>query len=1011
MDDGRLKGGRLRTDGTGRGAGLRRLIGCLAGCIGVLLAALALTGAAARATPAEHAGHEPAIDLLHASWTAREGAPTAITAITQTPDGWLWIGGKSGLYKFDGVRFRRASGPQAPLHVDISAMGVLRDGRLWVGYLRGGVSLMEGEVLRHHTPGKAGLAPGMVTSAALDANGRLWLGTSRGLFYFDAGWHLAQAALAQAGERVHAIALDRNGVLWVRNEIGLFSLAAGGFRFERKFAAAGYGTLAAHRDGSLWTNIVNRPGLLLVTPPARGAPSRWRVPGMTSFVFDSEGAIWASTGDGVRRSPDAASQRPAQSASVERGLTGSLVAALFEDRENDFWVGTESGLDRFRKPRVQRLALPSYSSFSGRPIAAGPGASVWVDRFAVARPDAALRVLMREGARAVSALHRGADGIVWAAGDANLWALVNGRRRSIPRPPKVPATALVLNMAHDGAGALWVNYGIEGVHAWADGKWSMPAALESLRSPAVLALVADEAGRIWLGFTDGRIVRVNGGKLERLANGAVAPVGRVAQILPAGDAAWIGGENGLAHFDGRRFTRVVGAGGDPFTGITGLVMARDGALWINGIGGVSGIPKEELGRVVRAPDRQIRFERLDYRDGLRGVAGALYPLPSAVASEDGTLWISTLGGVYAFDPRTLPRNRIVPPVLIMGLASGAAAYAPVEGVRLPAGTAMLRIDFTALSFQAPERMMFRYRLDGVDTAWRDGTGERAAYYTNLGPGHYRFHVLASNNDGLWNETEASLGFDIAPQLTQTMWFRALSGLALVAALAGLYAWRAGQLARRYGEKLNERLEERERIARALHDTLLQGMQGLILKFQSVVKRLPREDRTRLGIEAILDQADAVMAQGRAEVMGLRSHVRQDCDLSDALAAYGASLQEAFGPAFALAETGSRRALAGPAAQDIHAIGREAIFNAYRHAGAARIEVELAWIDDAFCLTVRDDGVGMAPQTLQCGRKEDHWGLPGMRERAAGLSGVLALRNLPEQGLEVALRVPAARVYA
>jgi hypothetical protein len=394
--------------------------------------------------------------------------------------------------------------------------------------------------------------------------------------------------------------------------------------------------------------------------------------------------------------------------------------------------------------------------------------------------------------------------------------------------------------------------------------------------------VADKTGRMWLGFVDGKIALIANGKTALFGPTGGVSIGAVAQILPVQEKAWIGGENGLAFFDGHRFIPIVGKGAEPFTGITGLVFDRVHTLWINGSSGLSSISSTELQRALSKPGYQVRFDRLDYRDGLRGVAISIYPLPSATISDNGTLWFSTVGGVYAFDPERLARNLVVAPVVITGLRSMAAEYAPVDDLRLPAGTDMLRIDFTALSFQAPERMEFRYQLEGVDAEWRESIGDRSAHYTNLGPGHYRFRVAGSNNDGVWNEKEASLSFEIAPRPTQTMWFRSLCLIALLSLLVFLYFLRTRQLARRYGEKLQERLEERERIARALHDTLLQGMQGVILKFQSVTKRLNGEEQTRLGIEKILDQADVLMAEGRAEVLSLRSGVGLRANLAGGL---------------------------------------------------------------------------------------------------------------------------------
>jgi signal transduction histidine kinase len=230
-------------------------------------------------------------------------------------------------------------------------------------------------------------------------------------------------------------------------------------------------------------------------------------------------------------------------------------------------------------------------------------------------------------------------------------------------------------------------------------------------------------------------------------------------------------------------------------------------------------------------------------------------------------------------------------------------------------------------------------------------------------------------------------------------------------LVSAYFWRTRQIKHRYTEKLNERLEERERIARALHDTLLQGMQGLILKFHSMAKRLAHTDQTRLGIENILDQADVLMAEGRAELLSLRSHAESSDNLPEAVQKYGATLQEAFGAQFNVAVLGKVRGLERHVRQEIYAIGREAIFNAYRHASAGNIEVELVYDAKEFRLFVRDDGIGLSDDLLNEGNKAAHWGLPGMKERATCLAGSIELRNQKGSGAEIALRIPAARAYS
>jgi signal transduction histidine kinase/ligand-binding sensor domain-containing protein len=952
---------------------------------------------------------QPVIDLLHTSWTAQEGAPAGISGIAQTPDGWIWIGSNSGLYKFDGVRFLRITGRQGPMASHISNIGVLKDGRLWVGYVYGGVSIQDGDGMRHFPAVPGGLPTTLVYDAALDASGRLWLATAAGSFYFDSRWHPARLSSDLPDGRVYSFLLDRQGTFWVRSQAGVFALPHGANQFERKLRVAERGILAQHPDGSIWTNSEGNANLQLVKGPDQGAALKWNPTLLyIAFGFDRDGYRWIATDVGVVRAGPAGTDTTDHRTGFDHGLTGNIVSALFEDREQNFWVATENGLDRFRKPRLRALTLPTYALANARPLAGGQNGSAWVDRFFVAAPDAVPQEFAAYHGRGLTALYRAPDGTLWGGGSGEFWTRENGERRNIPLPSDIPGNTNIFALARDGAGALWVSFGRQGLRKWADGQWSKP---EGIPKPSPLATaVADPRGRLWLGFVGGQLALVDGGAVKSFDRDDGLAIGTVAQILPSGDSAWVGGENGLSYFDGKRFASVVGKGGEPFPGITGLVRARDGTLWINGSTGVSSIAPAELQRALREPGYPVRFGRLDYRDGLRGTASAVLPLPSASASDNGTLWFSTTAGTYGFVPGTLPRNAMAPPVFITSIRTDHAAYAPVGGVLLPAGTETLRLDFTALSYQAPERMEFRYQLDGVDRTWRENTGERAASYTNLGPGRYRFRVIASNNDGVWNNEGASITFEIAARPTQTVWFRAACIVLGLSILVSLYFWRVRQLRRRYSERMRERLGERERIARTLHDSFLQSVQALMMQFGLIKWELPVDHPMRLTIDRALDTADDVLSEGREHILALRLNHELSGDLEAALSGLGHILAPRHGARFVLQESGERRPLRAAAAAEAYAIGREALLNAFRHAGSDEVTVELRYTSSQFSLQVRDTGCGLNAEVYLRGQRPGHFGLVGMRERAHDVGGTLEIRSEAGKGTTVTLRLPAGSAY-
>jgi signal transduction histidine kinase/ligand-binding sensor domain-containing protein len=978
----------------------------------VLALAPCLWGAAG-AFPGAYASTAPqrpqaTAELAHSSWTAREGAPTGISGIAQTPDGWIWIGSTSGLYRFDGMRFLRATGPLAPMSSSISGLGTLGDGALWIGYKYGGVSLMQDGRMRHFRLEDDGKPAGTVFCATRDGAGRPWLATSRGLYYFDGRWRQPAPSANAPAERVYSLLFDRRGRLWARGETGVWALPKGGSRFVRMPGPHGHGAVMQHPDGSIWTTSIEMQGLHLLAGPDRGAPLAW--PGDIKagmFIFDRAGQAWVDSMGGVTR------LRPAgtRAAPGTDRLTELSANAFFEDREGNVWVGTENGLDRFRTVRVRPLSLPLYPGSNARPIAGGPGSGAWTDRMFAAAPGGPFRPFMPDApfTGMVTALYRTRAGAVWVGRNGSrLGILEEGELRDVPLPA-LPGKGIVYALAEDRDGAMWVSLGRYGLHRWRAGQWSAGGGMPELASFAASTIAADRAGRVWLGSVNDQLVLFEDGKIRRYGHLEGLAVGTVMQILPDGAGAWVAGENGLMHFDGRRFLAIGGRNGEPFAGITGMVFDTGGTLWLNGGNGISSIAPPELRRALDEPGHEVRFRRLDYRDGVAGTTSPIIPMPSAARSDDGTLWFSTTRGVYSLNPARLPHNALVPPVAILDLKSGSTVHAAAEGVRLPAGTETLEIDFTALSYQEPERMEFRYRLDGVDAEWRDSDGRRAAAYTNLAPGHYRFRVIASNNDGIWNTNGAALSFEIVPTPTQTVWFRVLCGAAGAGLLAALYAWRTRRLARRYGERLRERLAERERIARALHDTLLQSMQALILRFHGVAKRLPAGSEAQRGIEDILDQADKVMTEGRNELLNLRNS-RGD-DIGHMLARFGESLQEQFGPPFKLVATGTARTIDAGAREEVYWIGREALFNAYQHARAGHVEAEIVYGDESFGLFVRDDGAGMPDDVGPDGSKEGHWGMAGMRERARALGGKLEIWSRSDLGTELALQLPAQRVYA
>jgi signal transduction histidine kinase len=488
-------------------------------------------------------------------------------------------------------------------------------------------------------------------------------------------------------------------------------------------------------------------------------------------------------------------------------------------------------------------------------------------------------------------------------------------------------------------------------------------------------------------------------------------VGNVTAIYAQGKHVWVGGELGFARFDGTRFVPVLSASGNPFTGVSGIVGTNNGDLWLNAIGGIAHVPAQEVERMIRDPDYRVRFDTFDSLDGVSGSPIQLRPLPSALQTTDGRLWFVMSDGLVWIDPTHLVRNALAPPVTIWSISSGGKQYPNLGAeLRLPVHTTSLQIDYTAGSLTVPERVHFRYKLEGSDRESQDVANRREALYTNLVPGRYTFRVNASNNDGVWNNTGTFANITIIPAFNQTKWFYSLCVLVCLAILFVLYKLRVRQVAAQVRGRLEVRLAERERIARELHDTLLQGVQGLIWRFQAVADRIPKHEPSRDLMEQSLQRADQVLGEGRDRVKDLRASGSDVADLPQALAAEGEHLALAHPTQFRASVEGVHRDLHPIVREEVLLIAREALCNAFRHADAHHIEAEISYTEAALRVRIRDDGQGISADMLEAGGRSGHFGLLGMRERAAKIRAHLTVWSKPAAGTEVDLRVPADMAY-
>src|SRR6266404_2423342 len=506
----------------------------------------------------------------------------------------------------------------------------------------------------------------------------------------------------------------------------------------------------------------------------------------------------------------------------------------------------------------------------------------------------------------------------------------------------------------DDTGGLWVTNGFDAVARYQGGRMNPPILRQRVES-----LVRAADGTVWFGGRNA-LWRERQGQLEPVkAPGADRPIQALAIDKTGGLWASVL-SSGVFRLKDGVWTPNGGIAALPQ--VTTIIETGDGDLWLNGRTGIVHITATELQRSRVDPAYRVHGETLGASDGVVGSGWFLRPLPTAIEAGDGKLWFATSGGIYGIDPAQRVHNRVPPRILIRALTVSGHTIEPVPRLTLPAYTTAVSFDYVALSLTAPEKVRYRYRVDSIDTDWRALTASRQALYTNLRPGNYTFHVTAANNDGVWNEQGAALAFSIPPAFIQTGWFLALCVAAGVIAVWALVRLRVRQVAAKVRGRMEAQLAERERIARELHDTLLQSFQGLLLRFHAVAKRLP-EGSERQKLSSVIADASQAIGEGRDAIERVRPPKAEE-DLAKALRDIGDEFARNSGegptPVLQVDVHGTPRTLRPIARDEIYRIAREALHNAFQHAHAHRVEVGVRYDERQLVVSVRDDGRGIDP---------------------------------------------------
>jgi len=944
-------------------------------------------------------------------WTTESRFPGgAVNGIAQTADGYLWIGTDRGLMRFDGLNFRPVSFTSITTALNITILQMLTDARgtLWIrpegAYL---VSQKDGEfesiryglnsitavsrdshdgvlvsdieqgTFRIRADGVQKLGPSSppVISLAETAEGKIWIGTLGDGLFLLAGGRLTKVSAGLSDRKINCL-LPIGEELWVGTDTGLYHGNSNGLR-------------------------------RIKLPPFLGSVQ------VLSLLRDRDSNIWVGTTRGLLRI-----NAKGISFSEENELRGDGgINALFEDREGNLWIGGARGLGRIRDS-----AFVTYSSVSDRrfehngPVYVDPEGRTWL-----APAQGGLYVLQNGRVQPVTSIPpnevvysiSGRADVVWVGRQRAGLTRLRFRNGAIASQSYTKANGLAQNSAyavHESRdGSVWAGTLNGGVSKFKDGRFTTYTTTNGLASNTVSSILETRDGAMWFATPSGLSSFSNGQwRTYTTVEGLPSPLVNCLFEDSSG-TLWSGTSAGLALFASNRF-QVLHESPDVLREqIVGMAEDKSGRFWIATSDHVLRVPRDKL---LSGAVKAVDVREYDQADGLESTEGVKRS-QSVVSDSTGKIWFSLRKGLSVVDSSQITDYSVPALPHIEAITADNNPVNLAGSVRIPPSPRRITFEYTGLSLAVPGRIRFRYFLEGFDRSWSEPVATREAVYTNLGAHSYRFRVVACNSEGLWSDSEAAVGFEVEPTVWQTWWFWTISAALILLLAWGVYLYRLRQLAKEFNIRLEERVDERTRVARELHDTLLQSFQGLLLRFQTVSNLLPA-DEPKQKLDNAIDQAAHAITEGRDAVQGLRSAAAVTNDLALAINTLGEELaggetnQNA--AEFHVVVEGTPRDLHPILRDEVYRIAGEAMRNAFKHAQARRIEVEIRYDERQLRLRVRDDGKGIDPKLLNEDGRAGHYGLGGMRERAKLMGGKLAVWSELDSGTEVELKIPASRAY-
>jgi ligand-binding sensor domain-containing protein/signal transduction histidine kinase len=1033
---------------------------------GMCILLLAWTHAAVALDPQRSLEH-----LGHQAWRTDSGLPqNTVHAILQTRDGYLWLGTDGGLVRFDGMEFVTFDAENTPSFKSDTVNDLLQDasGALWISTADGLLRYQEGGFTAYTAA--QGLPADTVWFSHEDGRHRLWAITSAGPAWFNGKSFVALAGGQSAGPlHRHALAEDAHGTLWLGGSSGVLAI-------DTTLAAPRLGlhlltgvpveTVELDRKGALW--IGTGEGLQRyaegVLAPIPHFPGKTEV---TALYPDAEDGMWAGTATGMLHIDPDGKRLPLR----ENGL--ARVDGLYRDREHVLWVATEHGVFRLEGDQLQSFA-------PGSPLAVNRMLSVYEDREGdlwLGTDSGGLHVL-RDQKFTTYTTEDGLSGnlvrCVFASAAGELWIGTDGaglnRRTASGFAHYSTAEGLssnvILSLAGGAGDDLWIGTP-NGLNLLHQGKVKRFTSADGLPDDFIRSLYTDRDGSLWIGTRHG-LAHLSGDKfvtfssMDGLGSDFIGAILRSRGPSPSGPL-WIGTSAGLSRLENNAFTNTTVQQGLSNNTVTAINQDTQGTLWLGTNGGglnrlseegkiralpwsSQGLPGTIYGMLEDAAGhlwlssktgifrvsisavnaylsgaaRAIAVDAYGTADGMniRECSGGGHPAAWKLA--DGSLWFATLDGISFIDPAHAPENHVPPPVEIEEVLVDDQVRSLHGELTIKPGANRLEFRYAGLSFVAPQKVEYRYQLEGFDHGWIEAGTRRAAFYTNLPPGAYRFRVLAANNDGVWNTTGAAFGLRLMPHYYQTLWFYSALALALLGLGYLVYRWRVLAVEAQWAAVLRER----GRMAREIHDTLAQGFVGVSVQLELVARLLAgsREAAPKATMEPVVEQLDqaralvrASLAEARTSIWDLRSgaagapnpsSIDQPEDLPSRLRRSCTRIAGGSSTKVYLQVKGTYRPVSPKIEEELLRIGQEAVANAVRHASATRIDVQLVYESARVSLRVEDDGRGFTPAMGTDG-PEGHYGIRGMQERAGEIDAALSLESTIGAGTRVSVEAPLA----